>query len=82
MNLTSTYHSNRQLGLGHTFPVGEAWVEGSQCDHMLVSLPNVPEPEPELNWLSIIAAGCFGLFTWFALGGDFPDSNKRFARLA
>ncbi len=41
-----------------------------------ISLPSV-----QFNWTSIIAAGIFGLFTWFALGVDFPDSNKRFARL-
>jgi membrane-associated phospholipid phosphatase/protein-S-isoprenylcysteine O-methyltransferase Ste14 len=38
-------------------------------------------PEPQLNWGSIIAAGCFGLFSWFAFGVDFPNSNRRFARL-
>jgi hypothetical protein len=38
-------------------------------------------PQPQFNWTSIIAAGIFGMFTWFALGVDFPNSNKRFARL-
>ena len=38
-------------------------------------------PNAEFNWISIIAACIFGLFTWFALGVDFPNSNKRFARL-
>jgi hypothetical protein len=37
--MTVNYHSKHTLGLGHTFPVGEPWLEGSQCDHMLVSLP-------------------------------------------
>jgi hypothetical protein len=30
----------------------------------------------------MIAAGCFAVFTWLALGVDFPNSNRRFARLA
>ena len=34
------------------------------------------------NSASVIAAGCFSLITWFALGVDFPNSNRRFARLA
>jgi len=28
----------------------------------------------------VLAAGS-GVITWFALGVDFPDSNRRFARL-
>jgi prolipoprotein diacylglyceryltransferase/protein-S-isoprenylcysteine O-methyltransferase Ste14 len=39
-------------------------------------------PAPQFSWESLIAGFGFGLFTWFALGVDFPDSNKRFARLA
>ena len=35
----------------------------------------------EINLPIIIAAVVFGLITWFALGVDFPNSNKRFARL-
>jgi hypothetical protein len=42
--------------------------------------PNAPALQ--LQWASIIAAGCFGLFAWCALGADFPESNRRFARLA
>ena len=37
--MNAYYHSNHHLGLGHTFPIGEPWLEGSTCDHMLVSLP-------------------------------------------
>ena len=39
-------------------------------------------PVAELSWDSPVAGFAFGLFTWFALGVDFPDSNRRFARLA
>lgn len=35
-----------------------------------------------VDWEPVIAGFGFGLFTWFALGVDFPSSNKRFARLA
>jgi hypothetical protein len=35
-----------------------------------------------LNWQSLIAATGFSMVVWFALGVDFPNSNKRFARLA
>ena len=41
-----------------------------------------PAPPPEANWESVVAAGCFGIFTSCALGVDFPNSNRRFARLA
>lgn len=46
----------------------------------LVGAPNAPEIR--FNVASVVAAFCFGLFAWFALGVDFPDSNRRFARLA
>jgi hypothetical protein len=38
-----------------------------------------PAPEPSLTGLA--AAALFGAATWFALGVDFPRSNRRFARL-
>lgn len=34
-----------------------------------------------VNSATVIAAVAFGLITWFAQGVDFPNSNKRFARL-
>jgi suppressor of fused protein SUFU len=37
--MTAWYHHEHELGLGHTFPIGEPWLPGSLCDHMLVSLP-------------------------------------------
>jgi protein-S-isoprenylcysteine O-methyltransferase Ste14/membrane-associated phospholipid phosphatase len=39
-------------------------------------------PDWEFSWMAVGAAACFGVVTWFALGVDFPNSNKRFARLA
>ncbi|MFE0627983.1 suppressor of fused domain protein [Streptomyces sp. NPDC058864] len=40
--LTAFYHCGPRphpLGVGHSLPVGEPWVPGSACDHILVSLP-------------------------------------------
>lgn len=38
--MTTHYHLTREtLDWGHTFPLGEAWVPGSNLDHMLVSTP-------------------------------------------
>jgi hypothetical protein len=33
------YNRADTLGLGHTVPIGEPWLPGSSCDHLLVSLP-------------------------------------------
>lgn len=41
----------------------------------------VSAPGIRFNWGSVIAAACFSIFAGFALGVDFPDSNRRFARL-
>jgi membrane-associated phospholipid phosphatase/protein-S-isoprenylcysteine O-methyltransferase Ste14 len=38
-------------------------------------------PVPQFNWTSVLMAAGFGFVTWFALGLDFPNSNRRFARL-
>jgi hypothetical protein len=39
------YHRGGLLGLGHTVPIGEAWLPGSRCDHWLISLPYPFGPE-------------------------------------
>lgn len=50
---------------------------------VLTALPTTGMPAaPRFSWDSVLAGFGFGLFTWFALGVDFPDSNRRFARLA
>jgi protein-S-isoprenylcysteine O-methyltransferase Ste14 len=43
--------------------------------------PGHAVPEPQLSVQSILAAMCFGVCTWLALGVDFPRSDRRFARL-
>jgi len=42
------YHHTDGLGLGHTFPVGEPWLENSTCDHFLISLPYILGPKLEI----------------------------------
>ncbi len=41
-----------------------------------------PAPAPQFHWGLLVPAACFGLVTAFAMGVDFPESNRRFARLA
>lgn len=33
------YHRGGRLGLGHTVPIGEPWLPGSACDHLLITRP-------------------------------------------
>jgi len=37
--MVTYYHSNHNLGFGHTLPIGEPWLEGSSCENWLISLP-------------------------------------------
>lgn len=49
---------------------------------VVTCLPAPPSGGPVSFDATVVgAAGAFGLFTWFALGVDFPRSNRRFARL-
>jgi hypothetical protein len=44
------------LDIGHTVPIGRPWLEGSRCDHLLVSRPYPFGPELEVAWLLPITA--------------------------
>ncbi len=47
--MATHYHlSGEQLGLGHTYPVGEPWLTDSTLDHVLVSLPYPYGPDLEV----------------------------------
>lgn len=46
--MTVYYHEGGKLGLGHTLPLGEPWMAGSQCDYFLVSLPYPFGPDLEI----------------------------------
>jgi protein-S-isoprenylcysteine O-methyltransferase Ste14 len=41
-----------------------------------------PAPVPAWNWTAPVVGALFGAITTLAFGVDFPDSNRRFARLA
>jgi len=48
--MTAYYHAGppiQHLDLGHTVPIGEPWLPGSSCDHLLVSLPYPFGPDLE-----------------------------------
>jgi protein-S-isoprenylcysteine O-methyltransferase Ste14 len=50
---------------------------------LVTMIDNAPSaPAPQLTWPSILLAFAFGWLALFALGVDFPNSNRRFARLA
>jgi len=40
-----------------------------------------PAPTPAFHWSAVFAAILFGLFVTFAMGVDFPESDRRFSRL-
>jgi hypothetical protein len=48
--ITAYYHAGpaeNRLGVGHTFPIGEGWVDGSPLEAVLVSLPYLWGPRLE-----------------------------------
>ncbi|MGW4890871.1 suppressor of fused domain protein [Kitasatospora sp. NPDC004240] len=48
MAMVASYHrGGRRLDLEHSMPIGEPWVPGSSCDHLLISLPYLHGPELE-----------------------------------
>ncbi|MER6029911.1 hypothetical protein [Streptomyces sp. NPDC001851] len=45
MAMIACYHcGGHQLDLEHSMPIGEPWVPGSTCDHLLISLPYLHGP--------------------------------------
>ncbi|MEW1779993.1 suppressor of fused domain protein [Streptomyces sp. NPDC086777] len=48
MAMIAYYHcGGHQLDLEHSLPIGEPWVPGSDCDHLLISLPYLHGPDLE-----------------------------------
>ncbi|MBF9071366.1 suppressor of fused domain protein [Streptacidiphilus fuscans] len=41
------YHAGHHLDLEHSMPIGEPWMPGSSCDHLLISLPYMHGPDLE-----------------------------------
>jgi hypothetical protein len=48
LTMNHVYHRDENLMLGSTYPLGEPWVKGSNCTHMLVSLPYTYGPDFEI----------------------------------
>ena len=42
------FHRSTPLGIGHTLNIGEPWLAGSPCDHLLVSTPYPFGPDFEI----------------------------------
>jgi prolipoprotein diacylglyceryltransferase/protein-S-isoprenylcysteine O-methyltransferase Ste14 len=40
-----------------------------------------PAPEAQFDWITVLPAAAFGVVVCFAMGVDFPESNRRFSRL-
>ncbi|MFD6971561.1 suppressor of fused domain protein [Streptomyces sp. NPDC059949] len=48
MAMIAYYHcGGHQLDLEHSMPIGEPWVPGASCDHLLISLPYLHGPDLE-----------------------------------
>ncbi|MFI2641917.1 suppressor of fused domain protein [Streptomyces sp. NPDC018610] len=45
--MTAHYHAGHHLDLEHGLPVGEPWLPGSLCDHLLISRPYLHGPDLE-----------------------------------
>lgn len=59
--MNTQYHADFGLGLGDTVPIGEPWLEGSRCDHFLISLPFPLGPEFEICPTGDSHVHCFWL---------------------
>ncbi|MGW5354238.1 suppressor of fused domain protein [Streptomyces sp. NPDC004031] len=42
--MTAYYHAVHHLDVEHGLPIGEPWLPGSLCDHLLISLPYLHGP--------------------------------------
>ncbi|WP_030462896.1 suppressor of fused domain protein [Kitasatospora sp. NRRL B-11411] len=47
LGMVASYHAAHRLDVEHSLPIGEPWLPGSACDHLLVSLPYLHGPELE-----------------------------------
>ncbi len=39
LGMNAVYYMEHHLELGDSYAIGDPWVDGSKCDHMLISLP-------------------------------------------
>lgn len=48
VTMLAFYHrTGHALDVGHSLPIGEPWLPGSRCDHLLISLPYAHGPALE-----------------------------------
>lgn len=62
--MTVYYNRTGKLGLGQTVPIGEPWLPGSTCDHLLISLPYPFGPDLQTCHVGdrhMTSCGCFQL---------------------
>lgn len=45
--MTAYHRADHRLDLEHSLPIGEPWLPGSHCDHLLISLPYPHGPDLE-----------------------------------
>jgi Suppressor of fused protein (SUFU) len=48
VTMSARYHRTQGLDQGHTLPIGEPWLPGATCDHILISLPYPWGPDFEV----------------------------------
>lgn len=48
VTMVGYYHRTEHLGAGHTFPIGEPWLDSSRCDCILTSVPYPFGPDLEV----------------------------------
>ena len=84
------------LSGGHVFPVYDACVKAGLPIYQYLAIASVltgvgltmlggspaPAPSSPADPALVAAAALVGLVYWFAMGVDFPESNRRFARLS
>lgn len=73
--MTVSYNRAGALGLGHTVPIGEPWLPGSRCDHLLVSLPYPFGPDLETCHVGDRHVGFLWLLPITTGERDFKVSN-------
>jgi hypothetical protein len=57
---------------------------GSVFAGVLMTALGTSEPAPvaHFDWVALVLAAAFGLLVCCAMGVDFPESSRRFSRLA
>jgi hypothetical protein len=76
--MTAFYHAgpdHQRLGVGHTVPIGEGWVDGSPLDTLLVSLPYLWGPALEHCKLADRQIQVLWLILIYAIERDFKREN-------